>query len=183
MNVQTSTATSARNPWSDASLPLATLILFQIGCTLFFVWDVSVDLRAGAVPSMLMLPEIGATLGLILGIAVEVALLLRLLRRQARIEHSLGVASGALGDIIEGYFRDWSLTPAEADVATFAIKGYSIAEMAGLRGSAEGTIKTHLNAIYRKAGVPGRSQLVSLLVEDLLRAPLVPSLPSAKPRL
>ena len=35
-------------------------------------------------------------------------------------------------------------------------------------------IKTHLNAIYRKSGVAGRSQLVSVLVEDLFQAPLLP---------
>ena len=72
----------------------------------------------------------------------------------------------------EGRF-DRALTPAERDVAGFTIKGYSIAEIAQLRGSAEGTVKTHLNAIYRKAGVTGRGQLVSLLVEDLFRAPLL----------
>ena len=60
-----------------------------------------------------------------------------------------------------------------ADVAGFAVKGFTTAEIAGFRGSSEATVKTHLNAIYRKAGVGGRAQLVSLLVEDLFRAPLL----------
>jgi hypothetical protein len=30
-----------------------------------------------------------------------------------------------------------------------------------------------VNAIHRKAGVSGRGQLVSLLLEDLMRSPLV----------
>ncbi|MBC7740336.1 MAG: helix-turn-helix transcriptional regulator [Candidatus Saccharibacteria bacterium] len=72
-------------------------------------------------------------------------------------------------------FRGWHLTPTEQDVASFTIKGCSIAEIARLRGSAEGTIKTHLNAIYRKSGVTGRAQLVSVLVEDLLQTPLIGS--------
>jgi len=75
--------------------------------------------------------------------------------------------------VMEGHFRAWWLTPSEQDVATFTIKGCSIAEIAALRGSAEGTVKTHLNAIYRKAGVPGRGQLVSVLIEDLMGGPLV----------
>jgi DNA-binding CsgD family transcriptional regulator len=58
-------------------------------------------------------------------------------------------------------------------VAAFTIKGFTIAEIAALRGSAEGTVKTHLNAIYRKAGVQGRGQLVSLLIEELLGGPLL----------
>ena len=53
------------------------------------------------------------------------------------------------------------------------MKGCSIADIAQMRGSAEGTVKTHLNAIYRKAGVQGRGQLVSVLIEDLMNAPLV----------
>jgi DNA-binding NarL/FixJ family response regulator len=40
-------------------------------------------------------------------------------------------------------------------------------------------VKTHLNAIYRKAGVQGRGQLVSVLIEDLLNAPLVPEAAAA----
>jgi DNA-binding CsgD family transcriptional regulator len=118
-------------------------------------------------------------LGLIIGILFEVQSLLALLRRQAHMEKSLGVAAGALAELMEDYFREWGLTPSEQDVAAFTIKGYAIAEIAEMRGSAEGTVKTHLNAIYRKAGVPGRGQLVSLLIEDLLNSPLVP-LPGAE---
>jgi DNA-binding CsgD family transcriptional regulator len=89
------------------------------------------------------------------------------------MQQSLTIASGALSDLMADYFRTWALTPTEADVAAFIIKGYSIAEIAGFRGSAEGTIKTHLNAIYRKSGTAGRTQLVSVLVEDLFRGALV----------
>ena len=45
---------------------------------------------------------------------------------------------------------------------------YSISEIAKLRGTREGTINVQGTAIYKKAGVNGKSQLVSLLVEDLL---------------
>ena len=67
----------------------------------------------------------------------------------------------------------WSLTPAEQDVANFTVKGYSISEIAQMRTSAEATIKTHRNAIWRKAGLAGRGQPVSLLIEDLLHAPII----------
>ncbi len=64
------------------------------------------------------------------------------------------------------------MTLAEASVAELVIKGKSIADIAAARGSAEGTIKTQLNAVYRKAGVSGRSELVSILIGDLLDGPL-----------
>ncbi|MFN3578474.1 MAG: helix-turn-helix transcriptional regulator, partial [Tabrizicola sp.] len=55
------------------------------------------------------------------------------------------------------------------DVALFAIKGMSTAEIAQLRSTSEGTVKAQTNAIYRKAGVTGRPQLLSLFIEDLMR--------------
>ena len=153
------------------------LILFQVLCAGFFLVDVISDLGDLGFHPWHMLPELAATAGLFLGIAFEVGALLSLLRRQAHMERSLGVAAGALAELMEDYFRQWGLTPSEADVAGFTIKGCSIAEIAKLRGSAEGTVKTHLNAIYRKAGVQGRGQLVSILIEDLLNAPLVAARP------
>ena len=169
----------AVKPYLTASRiwPLVALILVQGLCIVVFMADVWTDffpigLSAFANPANLS--EIAAATGLILGLLFEVVVLWRLLHRQARMQQSLGVAAGALAELMQGYFRTWGLTPTEQDVATFTIKGYSIAEIARLRGSAEGTIKTHLNAIYRKSGVGGRSQLVSVLVEDLLQAPLLP---------
>ena len=154
------------------------LLLFQILCAGFFLVDVISDLGESGFHPWHMLPELAATAGLFLGIAFEVGALLALLRRQAHMEKSLGVAAGALAELMEDYFRQWGLTPSEADVASFTIKGYAIAEIAQMRGSAEGTVKTHLNAIYRKAGVQGRGQLVSILIEDLLNTPLLAERPA-----
>ena len=72
------------------------------------------------------------------------------------------------------HFDSWGLTPSERDVALFVIKGLPIAEIARLRGSAEGTVKSQLNAVYRKSGVSGRGALLGLLIDDLVAAPLVP---------
>ena len=52
--------------------------------------------------------------------------------------------------------------------ALLLIKGLSLAEIAALRETREGTIKAQSNAIYRKAEVAGRAQLVSLFIEDLM---------------
>lgn len=153
------------------ALILPGVILFQCVCMVFFLIDVVGDLQElnwRMFTDLHMLPEIGATLGLASGIVVLSVYLMRLLRRQANLERSLGVAQGALSEVIEEYFAVWGLTPSEADVAAFTIKGCSISEIARLRGSAEATVKTHLNAIYRKAGVTGRGQLVSLLIEELM---------------
>ncbi|ESW62234.1 MAG: LuxR family transcriptional regulator [Rhodobacter sp. CACIA14H1] len=174
---QTDTDDSTRGaprPVAQRPVLLVVLILFQMLCTAFFVYDVIMDFREGEGTVLHLMPEVAATLGLVVGLVFEGRTLMALLRRQAHMEKSLGVAAGALAELMEEYFRQWGLTPSEADVAAFTIKGYSIAEIAAMRGSAEGTVKTHLNAIYRKSGMQGRGQLVSVLIEDLLNGPLVP---------
>ena len=65
-------------------------------------------------------------------------------------------------------FDEWALTEAERDVALFAIKGLSLPEIARLRATSEGTVKSQTAAIYRKAGVSGRPQLLSLFIEDMM---------------
>lgn len=157
---------------------LVALIAVQGFCAAFFLVDAVRDLTEAEVGSLFdphRTVEIIAACSLIVGMWFALRLLLQSLRRQAHLERNLSVAAGALHDVIERYFDDWGLTPAERDVAAFTLKGLSIAEVAALRGSAEGTVKAHLNAIYRKSGVSGRAQLVSLLIEDLMAGPLVPA--------
>ena len=53
-------------------------------------------------------------------------------------------------------------------MALLAIKGLSLAEIADIRQTKQGTIKAQCNAIYQKAGVSGRPQLLSLFIEELM---------------
>ena len=79
-------------------------------------------------------------------------------------------------ELLEERFTKWALTPAKRDVALFAIKGLSTAEIAGLRQTSEGRVKAQTAAIYRKAGVSGRLHLLSLFIDDLMRADSPPRL-------
>ncbi len=99
--------------------------------------------------------------------------LTKIFRRQAKMEGQLKVASGAFSELLEEHFEEWGLTPSEKDVALLAIKGLSIAEIAGLRQTKDGTIKAQCNAIYRKAGVTGRPQLLSMFIEELMGEGLI----------
>jgi DNA-binding CsgD family transcriptional regulator len=118
------------------------------------------------------LTEIGAAVGLILGTVLGGIALRRSHRRTAEAEARLRAASGAFMDLLDERFGTWGLTPAERDVALFAIKGMSTPEIAQLRRTSEGTVKAQTAAIYRKAGVSGRPQLLSLFIEDLMAGPL-----------
>lgn len=117
--------------------------------------------------------EIGAAVGLILGTVLG-AFALRSSEGRARVaEAKLRAASGAFMELLEERFAAWGLTPAERDVALFAIKGLSTPEIAQMRQTSEGTVKAQTAAIYRKAGVTGRPQLLSLFIEDLMAGPVL----------
>ena len=157
------------------SAVIIAVMLVQAACAGYFLYDVIADFVTNEYGSPFaphLLIEALANLVLIAAIGIEAAYLRGILRQQAHDARVVEVASGALRDAITAYFGDWRLTHAEAEVAELVIKGKSIADIATARGSAEGTIKTQLNAVYRKAGVSGRSELVSILIGDLLDGPL-----------
>lgn len=148
------------------------IVIVQVFCAVFFLGEI--------LASVLGLPpiswqfyeiiELGAALGLLLGVVLGWMVLRRTTARNVAMREQLRLASGAFREVMEERFTDWGLTPAERDVALFAIKGLSLQEMAALRQVSEGTIKAQTNAIYRKAGVSGRTQLLSLFIEDLMAA-------------
>ena len=152
---------------------VAGILAVQVLCATFFVANILSSVL-GLVPINWQVSEfieLGAAFGLLLGVVLGVVVLRRTLARSARIEAQLQRASGAFMQVLEDRFTAWGLTPAERDVALFAIKGLSGAEIAALRGVSEGTIKAQSNAIYRKAGVSGRGQLLSLFLDDLMVMP------------
>ncbi|SER45646.1 regulatory protein, luxR family [Tranquillimonas rosea] len=159
-------------PHADARpYGLALLILAQVVCAGFFLWDVAEDWAMSTDPLWHLSTEMGATLALAAAIIFETRSVLRLLERKAHLERSASVAAKAMTEVIEAHFDAWSLTPSERDVANFLVKGMSIAEIATLRGSAEGTVKSHLNAVYRKSGTRNRGELLSLILESLMDRP------------
>lgn len=152
---------------------IAAIFLVQVLCALVFTSDVLssvIGLESRPLPwEIRELMEIGAAIGLILGTVFGGLAMRHLLRERNEAHERLSRASGAFGDLLAEKFAEWGLTSAERDVALFAIKGMSTAEIAGLRKTSEGTVKAQTNAIYRKAGVTGRSQLLSVFIEDLMR--------------
>jgi DNA-binding CsgD family transcriptional regulator len=153
-----------------APYTLILLIAAQTICAAFFLWDVVEDfLEAGTEISHLhLLLELLATLGLVAAIVFELNYLMGLLQRQQRLEHDISLAATAMHEIIISKFDEWCLTPTEQDVGMLLVKGFTIAEIAKIRGSAQGTIKAHLNAIYKKSDAHSRAEVLSLLIDPLL---------------
>lgn len=151
---------------------IAALLVVQVLCAAVFVSDILsslIGLRRVPVSWQLReVMEILAAAGLLIGIALGAWALWLARHERNSAEERLRRASGAFAEVLAQRFAEWRLTPAERDVALFAIKGLSTAEIAELRETSEGTVKAQTNAIYRKAGVTGRSQLLALFIEELM---------------
>lgn len=73
-----------------------------------------------------------------------------------------------LSEAIEEQFKLWQLSAAEAQVALLLLKGLSFKEIATARHTSERTVREQARAVYRKAGLGGRSELSAFFLEDLL---------------
>ncbi|WP_299624730.1 helix-turn-helix transcriptional regulator [uncultured Tateyamaria sp.] len=157
---------------------LWTLFAVQAVCCVYFLSDTFFDLVMPTYQNALAESDIVegvVTIALFFGLAFTWSELRAMMRREDRITDQLKVASGAFAELLELRFDEWALTEAERSVAVMALKGYSVAEMAALRDTAQGTVKAQCAALYRKADVSGRLQLLSLFLDDLMAETLLPA--------
>lgn len=154
-------------------LYLLVLIVVQSFCAVIFTSDVVLDVVEADKFDWHILIEALASISLITAIVFQVVFLVEILKRKQSLERTAQMANRAVHDIIEKNFDSWMLTASERDIAGLLVKGLSIAEIAKVRNSAEGTIKSHLNAIYRKSGTRSRSDLMSQIMESMIDRPLV----------
>ena len=163
------------------------LLIVQALCALVFVLDIVLSV-VGVYPAPLAwttreLMEIGALIGLILGLVFGAMLVWRNFTDLKLAHARLDRASGAFLDLLNARFDEWGLTAAERDVALFAIKGMTVQDIARLRETSEGTVKAQTAAIYRKADVSGRPQLLSLFIEDMIGGARSGESPGSSPAL
>lgn len=146
------------------------LILSTV-CTLFFAMDVISDIFLKEDFPSEEIHNIIETIIVILSLGSFIFHIRELnifFRRHDKMADQMRVASGEFAQVVETLFDEWGLTPAEKDVAIFLIKGMSFPEIAVIRNAKQGTVKAQSNAIYRKANVKGRHELLALFLDDLL---------------
>lgn len=163
----------------NKKITLWIIAALQFNATLFFVAGVAItlfDLRLGVLtPEFFENQFIPQAIGLVLGVVMGWVAIRMSIRRADLAEEKLRHISTDFSDLLNEYFDKWHLTVAERDVAVFMIKGMRAKSIARLRGTSDGTIKAQTNAIYRKAGVTGHTELLSLFIDDLMGETTVPS--------
>jgi DNA-binding CsgD family transcriptional regulator len=159
---QVNKSTGGRRPAA-----LAVFLVLQAIAAFFYIGDVASDFIDGPRDWHVLFEALvtAALLAAIIFAGRELKVTLGRMRAQ---EAALAVAAGALAEVIQAQFQAWLLTAAERDVGLLALKGMDVAEIATLRGAAQGTVRAQLARIYTKSGVSGRAQFAALFVEDLL---------------
>ena len=157
---------------SRAGAAIAVIALQAVAAVYFIVDGIGEGMwTAGRAASPLLALDLLVGIALLAGIAYAALTFRRMGQEARRRDQALSAARGALGELILSRFSEWNLSAGEAEVALFALKGFSTGEIAELRGSANGTVRSQLSQIYTKAGVSGQPMLMSLFLDELLDTP------------
>lgn len=161
----------------------AALVLLVAVCA-FVAADLVLDREAGAEPVHVVLE--GALMALSAGGAIWLWMTLRQTRMEkVTLERDIEAARAeatrwreearemleGLGASMGRQFDRWELTTAEREVALLMLKGLSHKHAARVRNVSERTVRQQALAVYRKAGLAGRSELAAFFLEDLLVPP------------
>lgn len=157
----------SRNVVLNNPKTILAILMIQVASGVFLIADIF--LTGTSVPFVLTdWIKLGAAFGLFLGVFLGAVILRDSIAKGEAAEVRLAELSGAFMDLIDKEFLRWKLTSAERDVAFCLMKGLSTSDISSLRKTSEGTVKAQSAAIYRKAGVANRAQLVSLFIDDLI---------------
>lgn len=161
-------------PHGTGRMQTASTLVLICGLILFF--DIGGELHAA-----LLFPEslsafVLLHLGTELLASVALAVAFVIMRSEIRIaerlrrcsEGKLGALRTDFDGVVRQRFADWKLTRSESDIALLTLRGLKIAEIAEMRHTRVGTIKSQLSTIFRKSGVSTRTELVASFIEEFL---------------
>jgi DNA-binding CsgD family transcriptional regulator len=155
---------------------IRVVALIQFVCALVFGIDIAVELHADLLDDQRLtrwqlahlVTETIAVGLLLLGFFLSQRELHGLRHSDARKADTLAHLRGHFDDILVERFKAWGLSKAESDIALLSLRGLKISEIARLRQTKEGTIKAQLSAIFHKAGIGTRTELLGLFMDEFL---------------
>jgi DNA-binding CsgD family transcriptional regulator len=153
----------------SALISLASLVIQAVAAVYFIVDgvdDALTQLSVGINGELIM--ECLVALALLLALIVSARQLRQSLADMKRLDEALQTARGSMSSLLHSRFAEWGLSGSEAEVALFALKGCSISEIARLRNTAEGTVRSQLSQVYAKANVSNQAMLIAHFIEELV---------------
>ena len=153
-----------------AASTAVVFVVLQGVAALYFLGDgiddLVAELRTGIGLEVVM--ECVIAIALLAGTVLSARYTKHLFEAARRSDAALDMARGAMAELLLAKFVQWGLTRSESEVALFAIKGTTISEIASLRGSAEGTVRSQLSQVYAKAGVANQTMLLAQFLDELI---------------
>ncbi len=145
-------------------------------CSVFFGIDIIVEVtlefgdlgQISYFDALHLVMEILAEGALILAVILSLSSYFRL---KETSEHSIDLVRSirtGFDRALNQKFDDWGLTEAQKDIALLSARGESISQIAEIRDTRGGTVKAHLHNIYKKAAVGSRTELLAVLMDELL---------------
>jgi DNA-binding CsgD family transcriptional regulator len=104
----------------------------------------------------------------LLALASGIVALLIALRWQKLAAQDIAAIRVGMNVQIEREFARWGLTCAERSVAHLTLKGLRLKDIARARNTSDRTVRQQAQAIYRKAGLDGRTDLSAYFLESVL---------------
>ncbi len=152
------------------------IVVIQLICSIILVVDVGGEVHATFMDDeptsnfMLFHLWIEGFATILMGVAFVLSYRQLHMHRRALAEAKgrIDAVRGDFAELVGARFREWGLSPAEFEIALLTVKGLRIAEIAQMRDSRESTVKSHLSAIFRKAGVSSRTELLAKFVDEFL---------------
>jgi len=115
-----------------------------------------------------LLPKIIAEAALILAVILSLSSYFRLKETSDQSIDLVEPSRTGFDRILTRKFEEWELTEAQKDIALLSARGESISQIAEIRDTRGGTVKAHLHKIYKKASVSSRTELLAVLIDEML---------------
>ncbi len=155
------------------------LLLFLLLVTLASAADLAADLSEGVDTAHLIQETIIMLIagGMFLWLALKLrqsSQAIQQLHQELESSRNLAqpkaviAAKQQLSAVIAEQFTSWGLSKSEKEVGLLLLKGFSLKEIAALRGTAEKTIRQQASSIYKKSDVAGRHAFSAWFIEDCL---------------
>lgn len=71
-------------------------------------------------------------------------------------------------NLVQKRFKEWKLTPSEADVTLLVLRGLSTEKIAEIRSVASGTVKAQAHSAMQKAGTNSRIEMMALFIDEFM---------------
>ena len=157
------------------------LVIFFILMAVFIAWDIWTDIQSGGSTPHILVETVLLSFNLVAFIysirrlnyyrksAFKLSNMVQDLTEEKKSwqMQTQSLLKG-LSEKIALQFQTWVLTKAETEVGFLLLKGFSLKEIADLRGTKLKTVQLQAQSIYHKTQLANRSELSAFFLEDLL---------------